>query len=61
MAIKPNYRQQRSDRVRAKDQKKQERLRRREAKRVDGNPSQLEGGAKSAKDGEPAFRGEEGS
>jgi hypothetical protein len=29
MAFRPNYRQQRSDRVRAKEQKKQEKLQRR--------------------------------
>lgn len=40
MAFKPNYRQQRADRDRAKAQKKDERLKRREISQSDAEPSQ---------------------
>ena len=43
MAFKPNYRQQRGDRARAKEKKKQDRLQRREVKRTDADPSQSAG------------------
>ena len=47
MALKPNYRQQRGDRDRAKAKKKQDRLQRRENKRADTQRS----GAENAETG----------
>jgi hypothetical protein len=43
MALKPNYRQQRGDRDRAKARKKQDRLQRRDARRSDADASQSTG------------------
>jgi hypothetical protein len=40
MAFKPNYQQQRGDRARAKDQKRQERIQRREAQSARRKESQ---------------------
>ena len=64
MAFKPNYQQQRGDRVRAKDKKKQDRLQRREAKRADADQSESAGDdtgvGDNARPAEPPAEGSSG-